>query len=166
MRKLAIVAIVIVAIVVVVILALPHLIDVNQYRGQIQAKLQQSLNRPVQLGAMSLGVFPLRVEVKDVTIGDDPSYHSNVPFAQVGELDVSVALLPLLSKNIEVDSLELKQAKIEIIRNAQGVWNFSTAGSSAAAAPAQQAPPSPDATTGQAAPRAGGALDVRWILIG
>src|SRR5271166_5804640 len=142
MRKLAIVAIVIVAIVVVVTLALPHLVDVNQYCGQIQAQLQKSLNRPVQLGAMSLRVFPLRVEVNNVTIGDDPSFGSKVPFAQVGELDVSIALLPLLSKNIEVDSLELKQAKIEIIRNAQGIWNFSTAGSSPAAAPAQQAPPS------------------------
>src|SRR5271157_3819820 len=141
MRKLAIVAIVIVAIVVVVTLALPHLIDVNQYRGQIQVQLQKSLNRPVQLGTMSLGVFPLRVEVNNVTIGDDPSFGSKVPFAQVGELDVSIALLPLLSKNIEVDSLELKHAKIEIIRNAQGIWNFSTAGSSPAA-PAQQAPPS------------------------
>ena len=142
MRKLAIVVVVLVVIVVVVMLALPHLIDVNQYRGQIQAQLQQRLNRPVQLGAMSLGVFPLRVEVKNVTIGDDPSFHSNVPFAQVSELDVSVELLPLLSKNIEVDSLELKQAKIEMIRNAQGVWNFSTAGSAPAAAPAQPAAPS------------------------
>src|SRR5271166_1064130 len=142
MRKLAIVVIVLVAVVIVIALALPHLIDVNQYRGQIQAQLQQSLNRPVQLGEMSLGVLPLRVAVKTVTIGDDPSFHSSVPFAQVGELDVSIAFLPLLSKNIEVDSLELKQAKIEIIRNAQGVWNFSTAGSGPAVAPAQPAAPS------------------------
>ena len=142
MRKLAIVAIVIIAVLVVVILALPHFIDINQYRGQIQPQLQQRLNRPVQLGAMSLGVFPLRVEVKDVTIGDDPSFGSKVPFAQVGELDISIALLPLLSKNIEVESLELKQAKIEIIRNAEGLWNFSTAGSSGAPASAQQAPSS------------------------
>ena len=141
MRKVAIVAIVVVAVVLVAILALPRLIDVNQYRGQIQAQLQQRLNRPVQLGAMSLGVFPLRVEVKDVTIGDDPSFGSKVPFAQVGQLDISIALLPLLSKNIEVESLELKQAKIEIIRNAQGLWNFSTAGSGTAG-PAQHVAPS------------------------
>src|SRR5271166_6247343 len=142
MRKLAIVAVAIVVIVIVLILALPHLIDINQYRGQVQSQLQQRLNRPVQLGAMSLGVFPLRIQVNDVIIGDDPSFGSKVPFAQVGELDVSIALLPLLSKNIEVDSLELKQAKIEIIRNAQGVWNFSTAGSGPAVAPAQPAAPS------------------------
>jgi AsmA protein len=139
MRKIAIIAIVIVVIVIVAVLTLPHLVDINKYRGQIQAQLQQRLNRQVQLGAMSLSVFPLGVEVKDVTIGDDPSFGSKVPFAQVGELDISIALLPLMSKNIEVDNLELKQAKIEIIRNAQGVWNFSTAGSSPAASPAQQA---------------------------
>jgi uncharacterized protein involved in outer membrane biogenesis len=142
MRKFAIIATVIVVIVVLALLALLHLVDINQYRGQIQAQLQQRLNRPVQLGAMSLAVFPLRVEVKNVSIGDDPSFGSKVPFAQVGELDVSIALLPLLSKNIEVDNLELKQANIEIIRNAQGVWNFSTTGSSPAASPAQQAPSS------------------------
>src|SRR5271165_2003660 len=151
MRKLAIVAVVLVAIVVVVMLALPHLIDVNQYRGQIQAQLQQRLNRPVQLGEMQLGVFPLRVDVKNVVIGDDPSYKSKVPFAQVSELDVSIALLPLLAKNIQVDSLELKQAKIEIIRNPQGLWNFSTADN--APVPAQQAPPArPQAPAKQALP--------------
>jgi uncharacterized protein involved in outer membrane biogenesis len=142
MRKIAIIATVTVVTVVVAILALFHLVDINKYHGQILAQLQQRLNRPVQLGAMSLAVFPLRVEVKDVTIEDDPSFGSKLPFAQVGELDVSIALLPLMSKTIEVDNLELKQAKIEIIRNAQGVWNFSTTGSSPAASPAQQAPPS------------------------
>src|SRR5271165_6564023 len=162
MRKLAIVAIVIVAIVVVVTLALPHLVDVNQYCGQIQAQLQKSLNRPVQLGAMSLRVFPLRVEVNNVTIGDDPSFGSKVPFAQVGQLDVSIALLPLLSKNIEVDSLELKQAKIEIIRNAQGLWNFSTAGSGTAG-PAQHVAPSQPQ---KQANRASSPLIVRGVLVG
>jgi len=153
MRKIAIVAVVVVVLLVGLMLALPHLIDINQYRGQIQAQLQQRLNRPVQLGEMSLGVFPLRVEVRNVIIADDPSFHSSVPFAQVGELDVSIALLPLLAKNIQVDSLELKQAKIEIIRNPQGMWNFSTAGSGPAAAPAQQATPSqPQAPAAKQAP--------------
>ncbi|MDR3747950.1 MAG: AsmA family protein [Acidobacteriota bacterium] len=140
MRKLGIAVIAVIVIVVVLVLALPHLIDVNQYRGQIQAELQKRLNRPVQLGDMSLGVFPLRVEVKNVSIGDDPSFHSNVPFAQVGELDVSIKLLPLLAKNIEIESLDLKSARIDLIRNAQGVWNFATAGSGPAAPSTQQAP--------------------------
>ena len=45
-------------------------------------------------------------------------------------------LFPLIAGNVEVNSLEMKQAKIELIRNAQGVWNFSTAGNAPAATPA------------------------------
>ena len=128
MRKLLIVIAVIVAVLVVALMALPSLIDVNKYRGEVQAQVQQRLNRPVQLGEMSLAVLPVRVEVKDVTIGDDPSFHNNLPFAQVAELDLSVKLFPLLRKDIQIKSLEMKRAKIELIRNAQGVWNFSTVG--------------------------------------
>ena len=128
MRKLLIVIGVIVAILVVATVALPSLIDVNKYRGEVQAQVQQRLNRPVQLGEMSLAVFPVRVKVKDVTIGDDPSFHNNLPFAQVAELDLSVKLFPLLRKEIQIKSLEMKRAKIELIGNAQGVWNFSTMG--------------------------------------
>ena len=162
MRKLVIAIVVVVVIVVGLMFALPHLIDVNQYRGQIQAELQQRLNRPVQLGQMSLGVFPLRVEVENVIIGDDPSFHSTMPFAQVGQLNVSVKLLPLLSKNIEVESLELKQAKIELICNAQGVWNFSTAGN-APAAPAQADATHSAAAACEAATGTSSSLNVGWV---
>lgn len=149
MRKLVIIVVVLIVVIVGAFLALPHILDVNQYRGQIQAELQQRLNRPVQLGELSLGVFPLRVEANNVIIGDDPTYHSTVPFAQVAQLDLSIKLLPLLAKNIEVDSLELKRPKIELIRNAQGVWNFSTVAS--APAPPVAAPSKAPAKTPQPA---------------
>src|SRR5580704_8981469 len=148
MRKLAIAIVVIVVIVVGAMLLLPHVVDVNQYRGQIQTELQKRLNRPVQLGEMSLSVIPLAVRVNQVTIGDDPNFHSNAPFAQVGELDISVKFFPLLAKNIEIDSLELKRPKIELIRNAAGVWNFSTLGSNSTA------PQTPQATPAQTTPPA------------
>ncbi len=139
MKKLAIVVVVIIVIIVGLLLALPHIIDVNQYRGQIQSELQQRLGRPVQMGELSLGVFPVRVEANNVTIGEDPSFHSTVPFAQVSQLDVSVKLLPLLSKNIEIKSLELKRPRIELIRNAQGSWNFASLGNAPVAPSTPQA---------------------------
>lgn len=171
MRKLAIVIVVIVVVIVGTILALPYLIDVNQYRGQIQSELQQHLNRPVQLGALGLGVFPIRVEASNVVIGEDPSFHSTAPFAQVSQLDVSVKLLPLLGKNIEVDSLELKRPKIELIRNAQGVWNFSTVASApstpsnAPAQPQQPAKPAPPQSAPSAAPSQPGAVTLGSLKI-
>ena len=128
LRQLAIAVVVMVAVVVGLMLALPRLLDVNRYRGQVQTELQKRLNRPVQLGQLFLNVFPLRVKAANVVIGEDPSYHSNVPFAQVDELDLRVKLFPLLRGNVQVKSLEMKRPRIELICNAQGVWNFSTAG--------------------------------------
>jgi uncharacterized protein involved in outer membrane biogenesis len=140
MKKVAIGVVALIVIVVLVMLVLPHIIDVNQYRGEIQAQLQSRLNRPVKLGAMSLAVFPLRVQVQDVTIGEDPRYRSNLPFADIGELDVNVKLFPLLSKTIAIDSLTLKRPKIELIKDQAGVWNFASLGQ-APAAPAPNAAP-------------------------
>src|SRR5215831_10395248 len=114
MRKPLIAIVIVVLLLVVVAVCLPFFIDVNQYRGQIQAELQKQLNRPVQLGSMSLSVIPLAVKVDNVSIGDDPSFHSNAPFAQVQQLDVHVKLFPLLAKKIEVSSLTLEKPKIEL----------------------------------------------------
>src|SRR6516164_9140359 len=141
MRKLLVAVIVLIVLIVAVVLALPHIIDVNQYRGQIQAELLKRLNRPVQLGNMSLSVIPLAVQVDNVTIGDDPTFHSNVPFAHVQRLGVHVKLLTLLAKNIEVSSLVLERPKIELIRNTAGVWNFASLGHNSTAPQTNQAPP-------------------------
>ncbi len=153
MRMILIGVAAVILLLVVVMLLLPHLIDVNQYRGQIQTELQNRLSRPVKLGAMSLAVFPLRVQVQDVTIGEDPRYKSNLPFADVGELDISVKLFPLLSKTIAIESLTLKRPKIELIKDQAGIWNFASLGQAPAPAqaPAQAKPSAP-----VQAPAAGG----------
>jgi len=148
-KKLLIGVVALIVVFVIVMLALPHLIDVNQYRGEIQTQLQNRLNRPVKLGAMSLAVFPLRVQVQDVTVGEDPRYRSNLPFADVGELDISVKLFPLLSKTIAIHSLTLKRPKIELIKDQAGVWNFASLGQTPPAPSTSAAPP-----TAQAKPAA------------
>ena len=121
------VVVALVVIVVVALAALPSLLNVEQYHDKIQTQLQKSLNRPVSLGHMELKTFPLRIRVQNVNIGDDPQF-SSASFATANELDGSVKLLPLLSKNVEIDSLELLNPKVQLVHNPQGVWNFSTIG--------------------------------------
>jgi uncharacterized protein involved in outer membrane biogenesis len=158
MKKIIIAVVAVVFLLVAAMFTLPYFIDINQYHGEIQGQLQDRLHRPVQLGAMSLAVFPLRVEVKDVRVAEDPRFHSNVPFAQVGEMDISIKLLPLLTKTIAIDSLTLKRPQIELIKDAAGVWNFASLGqapagpSAPASAPAPAAPLAPTAPPPAAAP--------------
>src|SRR5258705_518090 len=102
MRKLAITALVLILIVVAGVLIVPHLIDINLYRAQIQEQLQKRLGRPVTLGEMSLSLFPLSFQVQNAVIAEDPRFTSSQPFARVEKLAVSVKLLPLLHKQVEI----------------------------------------------------------------
>jgi uncharacterized protein involved in outer membrane biogenesis len=129
MKKLGIIVGVIVLVLVVIVAVLPFVVDVNTYHDRIQSELEKRTGRPVQLGHMDLRVFPFAIRVQDFSIGDDPAFQSGKPFAESQALYVSLKLWPLItSKDVQVRSLELTQPKIELIRNAQGVWNFSTLG--------------------------------------
>ena len=135
MRKAAIVLGIIILVVVVAVLVFAATFDVNRYRGTIQAELQKRLGRNVTLGDMHLSVFPPRFRVQDLAIADDPAFNPQKPFVAAQELDVSVKLLPLLHKTVEIDSLELRRPNVELIKNAKGAWNFASLGNSSASAP-------------------------------
>jgi AsmA protein len=128
MRKVGIVIGIVLVVIVLAVGILFATFNPNDYRGTIQTKLEQQLNRKVSLGNMSLGLFPLRFKVADLSIAEDPKFNSSSPFIQTKELSVSVKLLPLLSKSVEVDSLSLERPSVELVKNAQGVWNFASLG--------------------------------------
>jgi uncharacterized protein involved in outer membrane biogenesis len=127
MRKAAIIIGIIIAVIIGILLVAPLFVDINQYRPQIQSELQQKLGRQVTLGELHLRLLTPRVRVDDVSVSDDPHFSTGA-FAQARELDVSIALLPLISRKLEVKSLTLQRPHIELVRNARGVWNFSTIG--------------------------------------
>lgn len=161
MRKVFGIIIALVVLLIVAVIALPSLIDINQYHDKIQAELSQKLNRPVTLGRMSLKVFPVRVRVENAVIGEDPSFHSARPFAQAKALDVSAKLLPLLRKDVQVNSVNLLQPEIELIRDQQGNWNVSTlahpapAANQAASPSEQQHPAAPAQKPAPSTPKSG-----------
>ncbi len=129
MKKFWIVLVSLLVVVVAVLAIVPRFLDVNRYRGRIQTELQAKLNRPVQLGQMSLGLFPPTFKVQNAVIGEDPKYSSSgKPFVQVAELDIRLKLEPLLHKDVQVESLRLARPQIELIHGADGSWNFSNIG--------------------------------------
>ncbi|HWR36182.1 MAG TPA: AsmA family protein [Clostridia bacterium] len=143
MRKLGIAILVLLVLVVLAAAILPRFVDVNRYRGRIQAELEQRLNRPVQLGAMNLSLFPPAFRVQNAVIGEDKSFNTGRPFAQAQELFVTAKLGPLLKKELEISRLELRKPQVEMVRNQQGIWNFASLGNrtvNGATTPPPQAP--------------------------
>lgn len=145
MRRFGIAILVIVVVILVAVTVFAATFDINRYRGEIQADLSKSLGREVSLGEMHLGLWPPRFVVHDVSILDDPAFETHRPFVQAQELDVSIKLLPLLHKDVEIDSLSLQRPAVELVKNAKGTWNFASLGG----ASKQPAPTEPASTNPQ-----------------
>jgi uncharacterized protein involved in outer membrane biogenesis len=141
MRKALLVIGIAVVLVVVAIGIFIATFNPNDYRATIQSKLEAQLGRKVQLGDMSLGLLPPRFRVANLAISEDPNFKSDQPFVKTGELSISVQLLPLLHKSVQVDSLTLGQPHVELIKSAAGTWNFASLGqkSSSSSSSSQQA---------------------------
>ena len=128
MRKVGMVFGILVVVVIVGVAIFAATFDVNRYRGRIQAELEHRLDRKVSLGPMHLSLLPPRFQVQNLAIAEDPKFPNSKPFVQADQLDVSVKLMPLFRKSIEVDSLNLQRPTVELVKNQLGVWNFSSLG--------------------------------------
>ncbi len=113
------------ALIAVAVLVLPLVVDPNDYKDRIVAEVKQQIGRDFAIEKpLKLSVFPwLGIETGGVTLGNAPGFGKQ-PFARVRHLGVRVKLLPLLSRNLEVDTLMLEGAEINLARNAAGKTNW------------------------------------------
>ncbi len=128
MRRVGLIVAIVLAVVIAAAAIFLATFNVNRYRDAIESQLEQSLGRKVTLGEMHLNLIPLRIRVQNLAIAEDPSFGAKEPFVQAKQLDVTARLIPLLSGNVEIESLALQRPVVELIKSQQGVWNFSTLG--------------------------------------
>ena len=123
---------IVVALLIVLAIALTFLVNVNNFRSQIESNLSSALGRPVKVGNLSLSVFSGSVGADQLSIADDPKF-SSAPFIQANSLRVGVELMPLIfSKQLDVTDLRIDRPEITLLRNREGVWNFSSLGNQSA----------------------------------
>jgi AsmA protein len=119
---------IVVALLIVVAIALPFLVNVNNFRPQIESSLSSALGRPVKVGNLSLSVFSGSVGADQLSIADDPKF-SSAPFIEAKSLQVGIELMPLIfSKQLNVTDLRIDRPEITLLRNREGIWNFSSLG--------------------------------------
>src|SRR5262249_19739182 len=93
----------------VILLAIPALIDVNHYRPQIQARLEEQLGRDVSLGPMHLSLLPPGFRVEEVVIAEGAEFQTGRPFAQAQLLYVQPKLFTLLRGDLQIHGFELSR---------------------------------------------------------
>jgi len=144
-------SLIVVGVVIVLLLAAPFFIDVNTYKGQIEQKVEDATGRSLTIGKISASLFPwVGVELDDVHLANRKGF-SNNDFLSVKKLHVKLALLPLLSKNVEIKHFEIVDPRLYLERHEDGQSNWGDLASSSASSP----PASSDAVT-VAADTAGG----------
>ncbi|WP_027148502.1 AsmA family protein [Methylobacter tundripaludum] len=104
---------------------LPFVIDPNDFKPEIAAAVKDKTDRELILdGELKLSLFPwFGISTGKIALSNAPGFQDR-PFATIEESNVTVLLLPLLSKKIEVSRIVLKGLILNLARNKQGIANW------------------------------------------
>ncbi len=119
---------IVLAVLVLVILAAVAVVatfDPNDYKAQIKAAAKEQTGRELTLaGPLELSLFPwLGLELNKVSLANAQGFDGR-PFAAIERADVSVAVLPLLRREIEIDTIRLHGLDLDLQRRADGSTNW------------------------------------------
>jgi AsmA protein len=138
---------------VAVAVAVSMFFDPNDYKDEITAAVENATGRELTLdGDLELAVFPtIRIAVGSAALSNAPGFGAE-PMARIESAELSVELLPLLSRRIRVGEARLDGLTLNLARDARGRNNwqdFSTGGAGEqGAAPADGAPQNLDLGVG------------------
>jgi len=99
--------------------------DPNSYKGQIEKIVLDKTGRTLSLqGDIGLSLFPnIGLDLGKAELGNAPGFGDD-PFARVETVRLNVALVPLLKRNVQVDTIVLSGLELDLQRNEQGVSNW------------------------------------------
>ncbi len=145
---LGIVAAVVVLVVLAVVLV-PMFLNTDSFRARIETTLTQSLGRKVTIGKLDLSVWSGGLVAQNAVVADDPRFSSE-PFIQADSVKIKVEMLPLLlHKQVVIRGFSMQSPKIQLLRGADGKWNYSSIGTGRPATQSEETKQTfPDLTVG------------------
>ena len=104
--------------------------DLNSYRGIITSKASQALGRSVTIESISMKISLIpTVVVKGITVSNPKNelFSDKNPLLKIDTMDVTLALIPLLSGQIELKDFNLATAHLTLVENeGQNNWTLGT----------------------------------------
>lgn len=121
-----------------VIVVIPFVVDVNQFRPELESRLTTALGRQVRVGNLKLSLLSGGIAADEIGIADDPKF-SQSPFVRAQAVKVGVELRPLIfSRALRITAISLDRPEITLIRSASGDWNFSNIGGKSSGMPGEK----------------------------
>jgi AsmA protein len=117
-------------IILLLLIAIPFLLNADNYRPRIQTALSDATGRQVTLGHLSFSLFSGSLTADQLSISDDPAF-SQQPFVQAQQIHIGIEVGPLLfDKQIKIRGITIDTPKINLIQNPANVWNYASLGNS------------------------------------
>ena len=109
-------------------------------KDRILHQVEQTLGREVEVQEIGVTVWGgIGARLTQFRIADDPAFSADA-FVRADDLQVNVALWPLLSQEIQVSRLILHHPQIQLIRDEQGQFNFASLSQTATTSTPQETP--------------------------
>jgi AsmA protein len=115
----------IILLVVAIAIALPFLIDPNDYKDRIATLVEEKTGRALTIeGDIGLSVFPwLGLDIGPTRLSNAQGFGEQ-PMASMENVQVRVKLVPLLSKQLEMDTVKLDGLRLRLGKDASGRNNW------------------------------------------
>jgi len=116
----------IIAITLVALLAFVVTFDANNYKPEIIEQVEKATGRSFTIdGDINLSVFPwIGLKVEGVALGNEKGFSAE-KFALIKQLDVKVNVLPLLKKEVQINTIRLHglNVSLEVASNKANNWS-------------------------------------------
>ena len=110
----------------IALLAFAATFDANNYKPQIIEQVEKATGRTFNIdGDINLSVFPwVGLKVERVSLGNEKGFKAE-QFAAIRQLDVKVNVLPLLKKEVEINTIRLHglNVSLEVAKNSANNWS-------------------------------------------
>jgi AsmA protein len=110
-----------VVIVIAALLIIPRFLDAKHYREPLEKMVSEASGRPFSVGGdVRLSLFPWAgVSFADLRLGN-PAGFAEPEFVTIKAFEVRVKLLPLLSRDVQVERLVVSEPRVFLITNKDG----------------------------------------------
>jgi len=135
-RKIALTVLAALAIIIVgQAFIVPLLFDIDHFRPQVTAQIQEETGKPVQIGHLALTLLPrVAIRVDDFSMGNPAGFPAG-DLIKAKEIHAAVNVSALLNHKVEITSLRLDDLTIDMLEDAHGKWNFENPPAKIAAPP-------------------------------
>jgi hypothetical protein len=118
---------------ILAVLIVPPMVSISRYKSGITRLMSASLGRPVRLSSVELRLLPRPGFVlTDLYVDEDPGFGAE-PFLHANTVKASIRLLSLWRGRLEIDTVSVDEASLNLVRNDAGRWNLDSLFRTAAA---------------------------------